>query len=213
MPQQLEVLKYGSLDAPQGLQSIEETLLALYKAMVTIDPKVARNAPESPDGLGRRGSWSDGGVGSMRALQERKEGYETDTRSFMARMRQFMTIKFGAEVVDLGKNSKNNQYSPEAHPKLVGHDSAYATLCRFSGLVAFARDVDLEEYLELQKIYERPVSQLFQDEFRDHITAWKKIAKRPLQDELDLRNCPLILRERFPDTDSISFHSSGEGDR
>jgi hypothetical protein len=130
----------------------------------------------------------------MRALQEKKEGYQNDTRSFMARLRQFMTIKFGAEVVELGKNSKNNQPSPGAQPKLIGHDSAYVTLCRFSGLIAFARDVDLEEYLELQKIYEKPVSQLLQDEFRDHISAWKRITRKPLQDEPELRKWPSILK-------------------
>ena len=189
VPQQLEVLKYGSLDSPQALQSIEDTLLALYKAMATIDPKMARNAPESPVESGRRGSWGDGGIGSMRALQERKEGYQKDTYSFLARMKQFMTIKFGAEVVELAKNSKNSAKSSE-QPKLLGHDSAYVSLYRFSGLIAFTKDVDLEEYYGLQKLYERPVSGLFQDEFREHVLAWKKVTKKPISDEIDLRKLP-----------------------
>ncbi|CUS08777.1 unnamed protein product [Tuber aestivum] len=195
-PQQLEVLKYGSLDSPQALQSIEDTLLALYKAMTTIDPKMARNAPESPVGDGRRGSWSDEGIGSMRALQERKEGYQKDTQSFLARMKQFMTIKFGAEVVELAKNSKNSPMSP-GQPKLLGHDSAYTALCKFSGLVAFAKDVDLEEYYGLQKLYEKPVSGLFQDEFREHVLAWKRITKKPILDEVDLRKLPAYIRGKF----------------
>ncbi|CAZ80794.1 unnamed protein product [Tuber melanosporum] len=185
VPQQLEVLKYGPLDSPQALQSIEDTLLALYKAMTIIDPKMARHAPESPVGDGRRGSWSDEGIGSMKALQERKEGYQKDAQLFLARMKQFMTIKFGAEVVELAKNSKNSPMSP-GQPRLLGHDSAYMALYKFSGLIAFTKDADLEEYYGLQKLYEKPVSGLFQDEFREHVLAWKKITKKPISDEVDL---------------------------
>lgn len=196
VPQQLEVLKYGSLDSPQALQSIEDTLLALYKAMTTIDPKMARNAPESPVESGRRGSWSDEGIGSMKALQERKEGYQKDTYSFLARMKQFMTIKFGAEVVELGKNSKNGPTSPEL-PRLLGHDSAYMALYKFSGLIAFTKDIDLEEYYGLQKLYEKPVSGLFQDEIREHVLAWKKVTKKSISDEVDLRKFPAYTKGRF----------------
>ncbi|KAG0633645.1 exocyst complex component Sec3-domain-containing protein [Tuber brumale] len=185
VPQQLEVLKYGPLDSSQALQSIEDTLLALYKAMTIIDPKMARHAPELPVGDGRRGSWSDEGIGSMKALQERKEGYQKDAQLFLARMKQFMTIKFGAEVVELAKNSKNSPMSP-GQPRLLGHDSAYMALYKFSGLIAFAKDADLEEYYGLQKLYEKPVSGLFQEEFREHVLAWKKITKKPISDEVDL---------------------------
>ncbi|KAI5777491.1 exocyst complex component Sec3-domain-containing protein [Geopyxis carbonaria] len=182
-PQQMEVLKQGSLESPRGLEQIEQTLYALYKAMKTMDPDNA-TIVASPRGPGRRGSFSEEGVGSMRALQERKEEYRNACRAFLARMHQFMHIKFQAEFLDVGKQPKDGG-SP-LRPRLLGHESAYQTLWRFAGLVSFARDVDGDEYAEVQKLYERPVRQLFQEEFRDHILAWKKITKKPTQEEMEM---------------------------
>ncbi|KAL7269834.1 hypothetical protein RUND412_007483 [Rhizina undulata] len=181
-PQQLEVLKQSSLDSPQGLERIESTLLALYKAMVTIDPHINHKIPESPKTHGRRGSWSDEGIENMRALQERKDGYRHDTRAFFGRLRQFMNIKFQAESMELGKHSRSTELQRGLKPKMMGHDSAYFSFWRFAGLIAFAKDVDKEEYLGIQKLYEKPVAQLFQDEFVHHVLAWKKITRKPVEE-------------------------------
>lgn len=187
VPQQLDVLKYGPIDSPQALEGIEETLLALFKAMATIDPHIAAHGhPESPVNNGRRGSWSDEGIGTMRALQEKKEGYRTEIRAFLARQRQFLAIKFQAEVVALEKHSKSVEMTQGAKPRLLGHESAYVSIYKFVGLIVFTKDVDREEYIELQKLYTRPVKALFESEFKDHVFAWKRITKKPTQDELDL---------------------------
>ncbi|KAI5841518.1 exocyst complex component Sec3-domain-containing protein [Morchella snyderi] len=182
VPQQLDTLKCGSLDSAQALEGIEETLLALYKAMATIDPHIA----SSPVNNGRRGSWSDEGIGTMRALQEKKEGYRAEINAFLARQRQFLAIKFQAEIAALEKHSKGAGVVQSAKPKLLGHDSAYLSIYRFVGLIVFTKDVDREEYMELQKLYMRPAKQLFENEFRDHIFAWKRITRKPAQEETDL---------------------------
>lgn len=186
VPQQLDVLKYGSIDSPQALEGIEETLLALFKAMATIDPHIAAHSnPESPVNNGRRGSWSDEGIGTMRALQEKKEEYRTEIRAFLARQRQFLAIKFQVEVVALEKNSKG-EVNQGARPRLPTHETAYLNIYKFVGLVVFTKYVDREEYMELQKLYTKPVRQLFENEFRDHVLAWKRITRKLTQDEMDL---------------------------
>src|SRR5690606_19833847 len=68
--EQLDALKQGSLESPQGLERIEGGLLALYKAMLTIDPSSTRGAKGSVE--------DDENVGSIRALQERKEGFRQE---------------------------------------------------------------------------------------------------------------------------------------
>lgn len=175
-PAQMDVLKQGSLESPRGLEQIEQTLSSLYKAMKTIDPGSTID-PSTPK-IGRRGSFSDEGVGSMRALQERKEEYRSSCHAFLVRLRQFLNARFQSEFMEIKKEATGSQVNTGFHPRLIGHDKAYQRLWKFSGLIAFARDVDGDEYVELRKLYEKPVKQVIQDEVRDHIIAWKRITKQ-----------------------------------
>jgi hypothetical protein len=120
----------------------------------------------------------------MRALQERKDEYQSNARAFIGRVRHFANVKFQAGAMELGKTSRNASSGPR--PTLKSHESAYNTFYSISGLIAFVRDIDGDEYIELQKLYERPKKMLFQEEFRDHISGWKKLSKKPTQEDMDL---------------------------
>jgi hypothetical protein len=184
-PAQMEILKQGPLESPRGLEQIEQTLMSLYKAMKTIEPSNGALLPSSPMGHARRGSFaSEEGIGSMRALQERKEEYRNSTRAFLGRLHQFLNIKFQAELMELKKEFA--AANAAVRPRMAGHDKAYQNLWKFSGLIAFARDVDGDEYVELRRLYEKPVKTIVMEEIREHIAAWKKITKKPTQEEQDL---------------------------
>lgn len=185
-PSQLEILKQGSMES--GLAGIEAALLALYKAMLTIDPTMTSNS------INDVASYDEDNVGSIRALQERKEGYRLETKDFLRRFRQFMNIKFQAEVVGLQKAIREKDVVGQAgrpgipvkKPQLLGHDEVYKNLYKFAGLILFTKEVDKEEFTELQKLYERPARGLYQEEIRDHIFAWKRISRKITTEESEL---------------------------
>lgn len=186
-PSQLDVLKQGSMES--GLGGIEAALLALYKAMLTIDPTMTSNSINDMAAFDHEEN-----VGSIRALQERKEGYRLDSKDFLRRFRQFMNIKFQAEIVGLQKVLREHDVvgqagkpgMPVKKPRLLSHDEVYKNLYKFAGLILFAKEVDKEEFTELQKLYERPTRGLFQEEIRDHIFAWKRISRKITSDEAEL---------------------------
>lgn len=181
-PSQIDVLKHGSLESLRGLEQVEQTLVSLYKAIKTIEPGSSVD-PLSSRIPGRRGSFSDSGVGTMRALQERKEEYRTSCRAFLGRLRQFLNIKFQAELMEIKKDGNPAQVAPGSLPRIASHGKAYEGLWKFAGLVAFARDIDGDEYVELRKLYENLAKQITQDEIRDHVAAWKRITKALTSEE------------------------------
>lgn len=125
--------------------------------MQTIDPTIGSHNNEAS---GFSSNMDEESVGSIRALQERKEVYRQDCKAFLGRLRQFMNIKFQAEMVDIQKTLREADAVGQAgrqsggiqKPKLMGHDHAYASFYRFSGLLLFAKEVDKDEFLELQRV-------------------------------------------------------------
>lgn len=183
-PALIGVLRHGSMESQQGIQEIEQTLVALYKAMKIIDPNYSHDA--SSQNFGRKGSFSDESMGSMRALQEKKDDYSEGCRAFLSRLHQSLNFGFEAELIRIQSINGNTDGHPVLFPQLPSHDSVYQNLWKFAGLVAFARDVDGDEYVEIRKLYARPAKKAIQHEIRDHITAWQKITKKPTpQDDQD----------------------------
>ena len=209
-PTQLDTLKQGSLESNLG--GIETALLVLYKAMLTIDPSMTTSAVSDLT------ISDEDNVGSIRALQERKEGYRLESKDFLRRFRPFMDIKFRAEIVSLqeliqkldvvGQSGKPGV--PITKPRLLGHDELYKNLYKFAGMILFAKEVDKEEFTELQKLYERPTKAIYQEELSHYIFAWKRISRKSLEEaELGESIEYLDLHHGFNKGDS--FHSPGEG--
>lgn len=189
-PSQLNILKQGALDDDRGLRQIEETLVLLYKAVRTIDgdSKIAFS-PTSPHQ--RRGSFSDTpGIGSMRALQDKKDDYRHTSRAFLARVHQFLHRTFAEDMQVVLQQSRQQQLDSIAlsygnRPHLLGHQALYSNFWRYAPMLAFVRDIDPDEYVALQQLYEKAAKHLFQEEFREHVLAWKKITKKLTADEAD----------------------------
>ena len=185
----LKVLKDASLSKPQGLQAIEMTLSQLYIAMLTIDPKLRQSGsrPNASDQTSvDRGSingFGGSGLSSMRAVREKKDGYQRESAGFIQRFKHHMSIKFqevGAQTMDAIKvrgNSGRLRDLTQLDFRL--RERPKEDLWLYSPLMLFTREMEPLEWDNLLRAYENSAKKPYQDEFTDHVFAWKSITRRP----------------------------------
>lgn len=193
--EQLACLHEAPLDSPRGLEVIETALVGLYKAMLTIDPSLGISGTQSSaEGSLRSGQpegYGNSEIGSMRVLQEKKEVYKNECAKFLSRLRNFLQIQFGVAIDETRKaleREKGSNLTRSGKVKLDprNHDLARALLWKFSPLMLFSREVNRSEWEDLIKTYESVCKGLYQDEFREAVFAWKRIARKPTGDEGDI---------------------------
>jgi hypothetical protein len=125
----------------------------------------------------------------MRVLQEKKDVYKNESVSFLQRLKPFLQVKFGAAIdetrkaLEREKGTNLNRVAGKAKLDSRNHDLARSLLWRYSPLMLFSREVNPTEWEDLIKTYELVCRPLYQDEFRDAVFAWKRIARRPTGDE------------------------------
>jgi hypothetical protein len=168
----------------------------LYRAMITIDPSLSLSGPRaSEDGSvrsGKPGGFGNSEIGSMRVLQEKKDVYRNESVLFLRRLKPFLQVKFGAAIdetrkaLEREKGSNLARAAGKAKLDSRNHDLSRSLLWRYSPLMLFSREVDRIEWEELMKTYEMVSRPLYQDEFRDAVFAWKRIARKPTGDEGDI---------------------------
>jgi len=197
-PDQLGSLHEASLETTNTLEQIEQSLVMLFKAMLTIDPSLSftgsgpRPSEDGSLNLDKPGGFGSSEIGSMRVLQEKKDTYKREIVEFLRRLKSFLQIKFAASIDETRKaleRERGNQLTRAAgRAKLDprNHDLAREILWKYSPLMLFAREVDRLEWEELLKMYEMVSKPLYQDEFRDAVFAWKRICRKPTGDELDI---------------------------
>lgn len=180
---QLEPLRAAKIGKPEGLEAIENSLLLLYKAMITIDPAIRQGA-EVVDGASGMGNSE---LSNMRALQEKKQRYLQEAAVFLKRLGQHMDMTFGAALLNT-RDAISRQNSGSLSTKLdpATHDFARNALWQYSPLLLFAKEIDLQTWDNLLKMYQARARPVYQEEFRDNATAWKKMARRPTGEEQDL---------------------------
>lgn len=182
------MLKDASLTKAQGIQSIEAALVELYKAMLTIDPKL-RQSGSRPDSSNRNSTGDRIGneISTMRAVQEKREGYRKESIDFVQRLKQHLDVKFqGVEVelsslIQKGRSGALSRSSTKLDLRL--RDTARARMWIYSPLMLFAREIDSFEWREMMRVYESAVKKSYQEEFRDNISAWKRTIKKPSSEE------------------------------
>lgn len=190
-------LREASLESPRGLEQIEKSLVMLFKAMITIDPSLSMSGSRaSEDGSsvrsGKPGGFGNSEIGSMRVLQEKKDVYRNESVLFLRRLKPFLQVKFGAAIdetrkaLEREKGSNLTRVAGKAKLDSRNHDLSRDLLWRYSPLMLFSREVDRIEWEELMKTYEMVCRPLYQDEFRDAVFAWKRIARKPTGDEGDV---------------------------
>ena len=194
-PEELKVLRDAKLDRSEGIQQIEHTLAQLYAAMLTIDPKMARSGARSllgdhndlhrKSGVGFEGSE----LSSMLAVQEKRDGFNRDSVHFIYRLKQYLSIKFReteAETLNALERKKALRTSDETalDPRL--REEPKASLWIYSPLLLFVRETEQSEWDDLLRMYEGCAKKPYQDEFRDNLSAWRKLTRKPAGDEQDV---------------------------
>ncbi|KAL8935185.1 MAG: hypothetical protein Q9211_004831 [Gyalolechia sp. 1 TL-2023] len=192
----LRSLKDASLTKPQGIHAVEITLSQLYSAMLTIDPKARRNAspPQSADGekIDRRVSGNFGGseLSSMRAVREKKDGYQLEIKQFIQRFKQYMAIKFRETEIHVKQELEKSQSMstgktlPKLDPRM--REKPRHDLWAYSPLLLFSREMETHEWEDLIRMYEGSAKKPYQEQFKGNVSAWKRISKKPTADEQDV---------------------------
>ncbi|KAL8932415.1 MAG: hypothetical protein Q9216_006848 [Gyalolechia sp. 2 TL-2023] len=190
----LRSLKDASLTKPQGIHAVETTLSQLYNAMLTIDPKARRNAtpPQSADGkkMNRRvsGNFGSSELSSMRAVREKKDGYQVEIKDFVQRFKQYMAIKFRETEANIKHELEKSQSMSKNPPKLDVRmrEKPKQDLWAYSPLLLFSREMEPYEWEDLIRMYEGSAKRPYQEEFKDNVFAWKRISRKPTTDEQEV---------------------------
>ncbi|KAI0996142.1 hypothetical protein K3495_g12039, partial [Podosphaera aphanis] len=195
-PDQIDSLRESSLESARGLTDIEKSLVILFKAMLTIDPSLGVSRPRHSEDVslisGKPGGYGNSEIGSMRVLQEKKDVYRNEISIFLRRLKPFLQVKF-ATAFDLTRQAierekMNNLAIATRRAKLdsTKHDLARVVLWKYSPLMLFTREVDRVEWENIMKMYKNTSMPLYQEEFREAVSAFKRAARKTNSDESEI---------------------------
>ena len=122
-------------------------------------------------------------------MQEKKAVYRNESADFLQRLKQFMAIKFReaeTDVADTIERSRSGLSKTTSKLDLGRREKSRRALWPYSPLLLFAREVDTFEWEDLMRMYEATAKKPYQEEFRDNIFAWKRIAKKVSPEEQDV---------------------------
>ncbi|KAK3998288.1 exocyst complex component 1 [Cladorrhinum sp. PSN332] len=180
----LEALRVAPLESAVGVEDIEASLVALFKAMIKIDPTMGNgDSRSSEDDSGDRGLSLNENYGQMRIVQEKKEMYLAESALFMRRLVAFMERQF-SEAFRETKAALDGALSKKVDPR--NHEVGRDILWMYGPLILYARDVDLENWNLILQIYQDKCHPIYKTEFKDATEAWKKNARRMTGDESEL---------------------------
>ncbi|OAR01746.1 hypothetical protein LLEC1_06306 [Akanthomyces lecanii] len=173
----LEALHLAPLDNLRGLEDAEASLVVLFKAMTKIDPRLK----EGTGGTRVDQELSlNSNYGQMRIVQEKKQVYMQESGLFMRRFVEFMARQFDEAYAET-KRALDGALSKKADSS--HHNAGREILWKYSPLMLYARDVDLENWNRLLQIYQDKTQPLYKTEFQNVITHWRKNARKMTGDE------------------------------
>lgn len=161
--------------------------------MLTIDPKLRQNGsrPNTSDraSIDRSSANGFGGseLSSMRAVRERKVGYRKESADFIQRFKHHMSIKFrevqaqSMDALELRGASGKARDLTRLDFRL--REKPKEELWLYSPLMLFTREMEPLEWENLLQIYESSAKKPYQDEFTDHVFAWKSITRKPFDSD------------------------------
>ncbi|RYP06616.1 hypothetical protein DL764_003068 [Monosporascus ibericus] len=181
----LRPLEVAPLETHSGLEEVESTLVILYKAMMKIDPSMAGSAPRRSEDA----STSDHQMslnpdyGKMRIVQEKREMYLSENAAFLRRFQSFMTQQFAKAAQDI-KAALDGALSKKVDSQ--HHDVGREALWTYHPLVLYTREMDVQGWDQLLQIYQEKNFPLYKSEFNHAMEAWKRNARKPTGDEVEL---------------------------
>ena len=125
--------------------AIESSLVLLYKALITIDPSFIEGKAGSTAANGTAaGGFGNSELGSMQALQEKKDRYLDDGAMFLDRLKKHMEITFGAALLQTRDSLApiDRNVMPSTKANIEAHDAGRDMLWMLSPLILFAKEID-----------------------------------------------------------------------
>jgi exocyst complex component 1 len=182
----LDALRVAPLEKVAGLEDIETALVTLYKAMIKIDPTLGgaegRKSVDATMDSDQTGL-TNTDYGKMRIVQEKKEMYLQESTTFTRRLVEYMARQFDDAYVET-KRALDGALSKKVDSR--HHDVGRDMLWKYSPLILYARDVDLDNWNRLVQIYQDKSHPLYKTEFRDVLEAWKRNAKKSNGEESEI---------------------------
>ena len=184
----VRALKQAPLDNSEGIAAVENALVLLYRAMVTIDPDIRSNRKrqEAASGNDRSGVgvYADAEIGQMLAVRQKKEDYKEETLAFIRRFNQHMTSMFKTvEQRTSEDNSRSGASSSTLSLNLPSLQISRSDLWAYHPMMLFVREVNSYEWQTLISSYEINIKSTYMDYFRDNVMAQRKNARRPNGEE------------------------------
>ncbi|EME49313.1 hypothetical protein DOTSEDRAFT_68176 [Dothistroma septosporum NZE10] len=180
----MEPLRYGDLADARGLGQVENSLVKLYQAMLTMDPTMGKNAHGRPRS---RGGIDDNETSNMTALREKKVTYDRETSEFCKRLMQFLDSKF-AMITDSVK-SRMLQTPRAGGLARLNSDAVSEVrngLWMYSPLILFTKEVSTPAWQTLQRMYYTRAAVLYTEAFKENISNMKRAARASTGDETDI---------------------------
>ena len=180
----MEPLKHGDLSSPNSVEDVEKSLIRLYQAILTMDPSARTTGPGRPRS---RGGLGDNQASTMVALREKKIDYDRQSAEFCQRLMQYLDSKFttcmnGAKgrVVRVPNNGGLAKLHTDAF------DDARNGLWMYSPLILYTKEINLPAWQTLLRMYHTQAKPLYVDAFKQNISNWKRAARAPSGDEMDI---------------------------
>ncbi|CAA9956449.1 exocyst complex component [Pyrenophora teres f. maculata] len=189
---QLEPLRRAPIGKINGLKDIEFSLVLLYKALITIDPSFVSGgrsgATDDLTAMNARSGFGNSDLATMQALQEKRDRYLGEGAMFLDRLKKHMNITFGAAFMATRDALSNLDHGsmPSLKDNIDAHDTGRSELWMLSPVMLFAKEIDRASWDMLLRMYQDQASQLYQQEVRDNILAWRKFARKPTGEEQEL---------------------------
>ncbi|KYK60643.1 hypothetical protein DCS_01781 [Drechmeria coniospora] len=181
----LEALRVAPLESVRGLEDVEAALVTLFKAMSKMDPTLGADAMPVVDATtdSDRTTGLNNYYGQMRIVQEKKEMYLQENAIFMRRLVEFMARQFDAAFAETRRSLE------AALAKKVDtshYDAGRDLLWKYSPLMLYARDADLDNWNRLMQIYQDMSHSLYKGQFPHIVALWRQNARKMTGEEAEL---------------------------
>lgn len=180
----MEPLRYGSLSDANGLEEVENSLVRLYQAMLTMDPTMRSNAqhrPKSSSGLG------DTDTSAMVALREKKVVYDREMHDFCQRLMQYLDSRFmtsmnaiKGRVLRTGGGGGLAKLQPEAFSEVR------SGLWMYSPVLLFTKELNPPAWSTIIRMYQTRAHPVYKDAFKENVLNWRRAARASTGDETEM---------------------------
>ena len=179
----MEALRLAPLDNTRGLEDVEAALVTLFKAMMKIDPSLGDAEAPSEGGDVDKTLAFNTDYGNMRIVQEKKQMYLTESANFMRRLIEFMARQFDESYAGT-KRALEGALSKKVDAS--HYEAGRDVLWKYSPLMLYARDVDLNNWNRLVQIYQDKSHSLYKGQFQNVVSIWRKNARKMTGEEAEL---------------------------